>query len=402
MGKRILNEIKYWGQVFLIPIYLISFLFPRDRRIWALGSTFGRRFADNPKYFYLYLNQYQKDNVRPIWISKNREIIRFLSDNSLEGYYLYSLKGIWYSLRAKVYLYDNYSKDICFPLSGGAVKINMWHGIPLKKIQKDNIFDKVRNPKTRLEKWHWALRRMSDEKPSDYVLTTSEFLRPIFSSAFNTDNVIVCGYPRNDILVSGRLTNILLTNELKTLKKIVEPKKKIILYMPTFRDSEIQFFNVIDQISFTDFLKEQNMIFCIKLHPKSKVKNEFNKMAQNFENVIIINAEFDPYPFLNSADILVTDYSSVYFDFLLKDKRIIFFSYDCKEYLEKSRDMYFDYKRFTPGEKVNSQREFESVLLEEDLLYKERNLLKNKVFDNASCFSSEKLFLDIKNICTKL
>ena len=56
--KQIINGIKYWGQLLFLPIYWLSFLFPRDKRIWLFGSTFGRRFADNPRYLYLYVSQH--------------------------------------------------------------------------------------------------------------------------------------------------------------------------------------------------------------------------------------------------------------------------------------------------------------------------------------------------------
>ena len=184
--KKVWKEIKYWSQIFLIPVYCLSFLMPRSKRIWVFGSTFGHRFADNPKYLYLYVSQVHKDSTKAIWISKDRDIVNNLVSQGLPAYYLYTPKGIWHCLRAGVYIYDNYSKDVCFLLSGGAKKFNLWHGIPLKKINRDNLFDYVRNPRSKREKVKWALRRIQDEKPSHYVLTTSEFLRPIFSSAFHT------------------------------------------------------------------------------------------------------------------------------------------------------------------------------------------------------------------------
>lgn len=395
------KEIKYWGQILLQPLYSLSFLMPRSKKIWALGSTFGSRFADNPKYFYLYLNQYQSNHIKAIWISKNHEVIRLLQDNDLEGYYLYSLKGIWYSLRAGIYLYDNYSKDICFSLSGGAVKINLWHGIPLKKIQMDNVFDYVRYPRTSREKFRWMLRRKSDEKPSDYIVSTSEFLNPIFSSAFRTDKVIVCGYPRNDNLISEKIINVFSQQE-KDMLKLLEEKKlnhKMIFYMPTFRESEIKFFDVISLERLQDFLEQENMIFCIKLHPKSKLQERFQKVAGN--NILVMDPKADPYPFLNLADILVTDYSSIYFDFLLTEKPIVFFAYDLREYLRDSRELYFDYEEFTPGVKVYYQSELESALIEG---YRDKSRMEEirlKVFGKNNRFASEHLYYLIESLADR-
>lgn len=401
MWKKVRSEIKYWSQVFLLPIYGLSFLMPRDKNIWALGSTFGRRFADNPKYFYLYLNQYQKKQIRAIWISKNRDVIELLEKHSLEAYYLYSLKGFWYALRAGVYLYDNYSKDICFTLSGGAVKINLWHGTPLKKIQKDNKFDYVRNPRNRKEKLRYWLRRVSDEKPSDYVLTTSDYLKPIFTSAFQTKRVITCGYPRNDNLICSKIQNVLTEKEMEILSRVRNEKKncQIIMYMPTFRDSEMNFFEDNFTEDLETMLQLQHMVLIIKPHPKSKYYHKYKELEGG--NVIVSEPEDDPYPILELTDILITDYSSIYFDFLLKDRPIIFWAYDLKEYLRDSREMYFDYTDFTPGIKVNSFYELSKALMCEDLFRDNRRELLNLLTEEPASFFSERLYYKIKSVLRK-
>lgn len=359
MINKITDRLKYWGQLLLLPVYWLSFLVPRNKKIWLFGSTFGRRFADNPRYLYLYVSQHKEElKLRPIWISHNENVVRMLNNEGYEAYMYHSLKGIWFALRGKVYLFDNYSKDINFWQSGGALKINLWHGIPLKKIQHDNVFDKFRHPKNFWGKIKNFPRNISDEKPSHYVLTTSENLRYIFSSAFKTENVLVAGYPRNEILISNNIKNVYSHEEKADRQKIFdfldnnvnEQSKRMVFYMPTFRQSEILFFENFDRDDFQMFLEENNILFCIKLHPKSKLNEEFRNIQS--KNIMVINKDADPYVFLKMADVLITDYSSIYFDYLLLDRPIIFFAYDLKEYLSDSREMYFDYDEFTPGEKV--------------------------------------------------
>ena len=392
-GKAI-NGIKYWGQLFLLPIYWLSFLFPRNKNIWLFGSTFGRRFADNPRYFFLYCSQHKEDiligkkKVRPIWISHDKSIVEFLIRSGYESYYYHSLKGIWYCLRGRIYFFDNYSKDISFWLSGGAKKFNMWHGVPLKKIQHDNIFDKFRHPENPWQKWKSFPRTLSDEKPSHYVLTTSEYMKDIFSSAFKTDNVCTKGYPRVDGFAYGDMDNIYTDVEQEALNKInavlsKDSDKKMIYYMPTFRDSETQFFDIMDLSKFNEFLRRENILLCTKLHPKSKLKDKFEEIES--ENIINIPADTDPYVFINKSDGLITDYSSIYFDYLFAGKPICFFDYDLQIYLEDSREMYFDYDEFTPGEKACNQAELEKVIVNIcrglDDYKEERESLQDKVFD---------------------
>lgn len=161
----------------------------------------------------------------------------------------------------------------------------------------------------------------------------------------------------------------------------------MIFYMPTFRESEILFFENFDRDDFQIFLEENNTLFCIKLHPKSKLNEEFRNIQS--ENIMVINKDADPYVFLKMADVLITDYSSIYFDYLLLDRPIIFFAYDLEEYLNDSREMYFDYDEFTPGEKVNNYHELKKSILRcvnldnenRDEYSDSRRKIREKVFD---------------------
>ena len=403
--------LSYWMQLFLIPIYFLSFLIPRNPKLWLFGSTFGNRFADNPKYFYLYCNQFHKDRknggIRAVWITKQKEIVKLLRKNGYEVYYRYSLKGIWCCLRGKVYIFDNYSKDISFWLSGGAVKINLWHGIPLKKIQKDNCFDQVRNSKKWSDRWRYALRRMTDEKPSHYILTTSKKLISIFSSAFGTKRVLTSGYPRNDSLLSEKISNLKTKQEIqdeKRLFKIYQQEKfeKIIFYMPTFRDSEEKFFHIISFERLNRYLLENKYLLCVKLHPKSKLEKKFHELEKEKSPIIVLHSADDPYIFLKKADMLITDYSSIFFDYLYLNRPLVFFDYDKEEYLTHSRKFYFDYNKITPGKKAETMEELFAAI-NQGFEYKQeweeqRLYLKEKIFGSTNELASKKLYSDIINI----
>lgn len=400
-----MREIKYWIQAFFLPIYWISFLMPRNKEVWVFGSTFGKRFADNPRYFYLYVSQFEKEYIRPVWISRDKKIVSLLNEMGYLAYYNKSFKGIWTCLRARVYLYDNYSKDISFLLSGRAIKINMWHGIPLKKINNDNKFDQVRNPQNSYYKIKWGLRRMSDEKPTHYVLTTAEHLRDIFFSAFQTRNIIISGYPRNDVIQFNNINNIYTKVESEIIKDIIEncgynsELKKMIIYMPTFRNTETLFLDIMDLKKFDDFLENEKIIFYIKLHPKSKLKHIFSNIC--YKNIINIDADIDPYSIINYSSLLITDYSSVYFDYLLTNKPIIFFNYDIEQYLNDTREMYFEYNKVTPGIKAKNMVELQEaikVTLNSDQYSEERFNIKNTFFDQNNYSASEKLVKIIKSL----
>ncbi|HHU72705.1 MAG TPA: hypothetical protein GXZ21_11835 [Clostridiales bacterium] len=400
-----MKHIKYWMQVFLLPIYWFSFITIRSKRIYLFGSSFGKRFADNSKYLYLYASQHKKDVIHPIWITHKKEIAKMLTENGYEAYYYKSVKGMWYCLRARYYIFDNYSKDISFWLSGGAKKINLWHGTGNKKINYDNKFDEVRHPKNNWDRLRFALRRMSDEKPSHYILATSEMMGDIFASAFRVprNHIIVDGYPRNDVLFKDCKIRQLYTEEEKevisTLKELKDDNYKILLYMPTFRDSETKFFDVMDLKSFNEFLYDNRLIFLTKLHPKSKLKLEFERIK--LSNIINASADVDPYTILEFADVLTTDYSSVYTDFLLLNRPSVLFTYDLEEYSRDTRECYFDYDDYIPELRTYTMEEFQEGILrvlKKDEFEEGRIELRSKMFAYVDSGSCERILGKIENI----
>ncbi len=400
-----MKQIKYWAQVFLLPIYWLSFITIRSKKIYLFGSTFGNRFADNPKYLYLYTAQHKKDTVRPIWISHKKDIVDMLRDNNYEAYYYKSLKGIWYCLRAKYYIFDNYSKDISFWLSGGAKKINLWHGTGNKKINYDNKFDLVRHPRNWWDRFRFALRRMSDEKPSHYVLATSELMGDIFASAFRVprNHIIVDGYPRNDVLLESCNIKQLFSQKEKDVINYIQQLKrqgnKIIIYMPTFRDSEIKFFDVMDLKGFNKFLCDNKLFFLTKLHPKSNLKIKFDEIQ--YSNIFNVSTDVDPYTILGLVDMLTTDYSSVYTDFLLLNKPSVLFTYDLEEYSRDTRECYFEYDEYIPELRTYTMEEFEEGILQvlkKDDFEKGRIELRDKMFSYVDCKACERILGKIQGL----
>ncbi len=443
MKDKAINGIKYWGQLFLLPIYWLSFLFPRSKNIWLFGSTFGRRFADNPRYFYLYVSQLGRDDtavqtasslqepknkkIRAIWISHDKSIVEFLISNGYEAYYYHSLKGIWYCLRGKVYIFDNYSKDISFWLSGGAKKINLWHGVGNKCINYDNKHDKVRHPKNVWEKFKYFPRRLSDEKPSHYILTTSPVMTEIFERAFQCKkgHAIEVGYPRNDVLLRDEdklvVNNLLTDKERELLEKIYtwkiksedaklrnsskveeiislkdktdsDDRKKVVAYLPTFRTSENKFSEVMDLEKFNKFLEENNLIMVCKLHPKSLVKKEFENIK--YSNIYNVSSEVDVNSFLREVDILVADYSSAYSDFMLLNRPVVAFHYDYEEYAGDTRDAYFDFDEYMPEVRATNMDELMQGLtevLEEDNCKDARADSCSKIFKYKDASACERL-----------
>lgn len=372
--------------IIVILIYGISYLFPRDKKIWIFGSNMGKCFSDNPKYLYLFLNEHKNDEMRAIWISKDDSVVSLLNNYGYEAYSIYSLNGIRMALKGGVYIFDHHTKDITFTLSNGAIKINLFHGVPLKKIHGDNRFDEVRNPPNLWKKIRWTFRRMQNEQPSHYYLAPSQSVKEIFKRAFKNDDqhAIIAGYPRNDIFLNVDYLKNKKILQVKNTTIINKSKNsKLMMYMPTFRDSENKFFDIIDLSLLNDYLSTNDFILLIKAHPMSKLQQQFSSIE--YSNILNINSNEDPYIYIKECDLLITDYSSIYFDFLITNKPIIFFNYDLEEYMSGSRELYYDYETVTPGLKARNMQELmlaiQSSINNPEQMRNERIELRNKMFE---------------------
>jgi CDP-glycerol glycerophosphotransferase (TagB/SpsB family) len=360
---------------FCFLIYFLIYLFPRDNKKWVFGSGVGMNFSDNAKYLFLYCSQ--QTEIKSYWITSNKELVLSLKEQGLKSYHKYSIKGIWLSITSKLYIYDSRTSSINHWTSAGALKVNLWHGSPLKTIDRDitvkhNAFyigNHTWGPK------RYLVRMMMPEwfVVADMMIATSKKVKQYFKSAFGSPNIEITGYPRNDIIISPNLYAKYLGFEQEIIASITT--KKTILYAPTFRDTNR--FNretPIDWERLNDLLKENNTTFLIKLH-----RHDFSMvMNQEYSNIRVLDNESDMYPLFAKVDLLVTDYSSIFFDFLLTNKPVLFFPYDKVTYLTKDRSMYDDYDLVTPGYKAYN---FEELYTKLELFFRNASLLKRSDVD---------------------
>ena len=332
MNSRYIKTLRF---VFY-PLYFLSFMIPRSKNIWLFGAHHNR-FAENSKSLFQYVTQ-QKSEVTPIWITGSHNLCQQLRKDGYLAYIRWSFKGIYYSLRGKYYFYNLYSDDINYYTSGHAVMVNLWHGIPLKKIEfdiKHGAQSEIFNSK--LPFIYHFFKPFIFKKP-DYVLSTSTTVSDIFSSAFRiaTDQCLEFAYPRCDIFYK------------KPPSQNANKKNKIVIYMPTWRNDNKNFLNTafpeLDVLN--DTLATNKILMYIKLHPNTQTIN------REYSNILFIESQTDIYEFLPKSDFLITDYSSIFFDYLLLDKEIIFYAFDKEEYTQSDREFYFEYNTVTPGAKV--------------------------------------------------
>ncbi len=405
MIKTIMNSIKFILRLFLWSIYFLSKIIPRDERIWIFGSWDAKSFSDNPKYLFLYINQYQKGKIKAVWITKNRKVLEELRAKGFSAYMKKSLKGMYYALRGKYWFYGHFTTDIAFWLSGGAIKIDLHHGTPIKKILWDNFNNIQRFKRNIVVEIISRLKVPWRFQSPDYVLITSKKLKEPFKSAFRIDekSFLFCGNPRTDILktiYNGYEIGV----DMKMYKFAEEKKQKenakIILFMPTFRERGASpIYLLVKEKELLSFLEEKNIFLFIKEHPWEK-RIDIKKI--NTDRIFFIKKFSDHNPFFRITDILITDYSSIFVDFLLTNKPIIFLSHDIRNFVKKSRELYFDFKESTPGYKIQKISDLVPVIKyiidKGDFLKKQRAKILNEFYSVKDTLSSECVY----NFVTKI
>lgn len=397
---RIKTTIKY---LLLHIIYFFVGFIPRNRKIWIFGSG-DKNFLGNSKWLFLYLyNSADSDKIgiRKIWISKSKRIIEALKTEGFEAYYSKSLKGRYYAIRGGIYFFNVYTNyDINYFLSNGAKKINLWHGVGVKKIGLDS--DLINNYFYKLYRGNFLQQLKNrffspwEYEKYDMMTCISEITKKHMESAFGkrVENVVITGYPCNDALLKNIISHF------ETDKKIVDffnavksNQKKIILYMPTYRDIKIhrsESINIpIDWEKLNSFLEKNNSIFFLKLHPVERLAL---RVPESYKNIHVLDSSTDIYSALKYVDVLITDYSTVCYDFLLCSKPIIFYWHDIEEYKTEHRSLYEDFENLLMGPRVKT---FDALLnILDDCINNKNNFIEENLKKINNCRDIANKYLD--------
>jgi CDP-glycerol glycerophosphotransferase len=324
---------------------------PIDRNMILFESGIGKQYADSPRYIYEEIVKRELP-YKKIWVynqtmpvrDRDRKQIKRLSP---QYFYYLAKSGYWV---------NNQNFPTYISKRKGTTYLQTWHGTPLKKM----LFD-IENIQGRsddyLERVHGATRQW------DYLVSPSSYATETFKSAFKyTGNIVEAGYPRNDVFYKPDQEDI----SGKVKSRLGLPKdKKVILYAPTFRDNETSGKNkfVFDIKMDLHQMKERlgdEYIILLRMHViisnKLTIPEELSSFVYNVSS----------YPEIQElsliSDILITDYSSVMFDFANTNQPILYFTYDLEEYKNNIRGFYMEFEEEAPGPFVyNTEEIIESI-----------------------------------------
>ena len=329
-------------------IYKVMKIFPVYEKRVIFESFYGNSYSCNPKYIYKEMLK-EKSEFEFIWVYNKDEIpkeiegCKIVKRRSLEFLYYFATSKFWIT---------NCNMPSSLKPGKDNIYVQTWHGVPLKKIGSDMNVD------TNSRKEEWKV----DGENIDLFVSSSSELNSIYERALNIDKskLKVVGSPRNDVLFNQNIKN--------DIKQKLEEKyninlnKKVILYAPTFRDDNLKQDINLDLQFLKENLEDDYIIF-LRLH--SNVSNKLN-IDNSLKNFIYDLSSYDDVQELFIiSEVLITDYSSVMFDFAITEKTMIFYPYDLGHYDNNIRGFYFDYNE-VPGPIVYNTMELCKSIIEYD------------------------------------
>jgi CDP-glycerol glycerophosphotransferase len=378
VDRRVVRESLFAIKQLVAAALAWLFAFPltwvigRDEGLTVVVGRGGRAFADNSKYFFIYASLAATEGRRCVFLAGHRSIQRAICEAGGEAVLHPSWRSVGLLLRCGTLCTDwaDWTDYGGYPLTRGATRVQMWHGAPLKHIELD-VFRKRLAGLPFWQCWLLGLQKavIGRFAQFDVVLATSQrFVEDVFRRCFKSREFLSAGYPRNDVLFGGlspaskayRLAEINVDQvAFDAVALAKEAGQKICLYAPTFRKSMGDPFQTdINLAQLAAFGKQHNILFVLKLHPSLKAQGAI----EGHSNLLEYAPLGDVYPLMGHCDMLITDYSSIYFDYLLLDRPMVFFAYDLDRYLSEDREMYFDYDAMTPGAKCRNQAELEQEI----------------------------------------
>ncbi|MBL1230698.1 CDP-glycerol glycerophosphotransferase family protein [Enterococcus sp. BWB1-3] len=329
-----------------------------DDHLVLYESRDGRSITDSPLAIFMKLAvDPQYNYLKHVWVinEHSKVLLQSIPENlrsSVELVLRNSKRYVECLLQAK-YLINNSTFPSFFSKRQDQIYINTWHGTPLKSMGYDIPGDPSHSQN--------VVRNLL---MTDYLLTPNAHTTEVFSESYRLKGlypgmILEGGYPRIDLTIGTHRD--VLVGELLTEGVKIDPQLPNILYMPTWRgDSVSSPKNNIEQtiqevLHLSDFFQGRYNVL-LKVHPYV-----FNQVNQRSElRGVLINDRHDANRILSMTDVLITDFSSVFFDYLVTEKPIIFYAWD-QDLYENERGMYFDMSEL-PGPILSTIMEVEDTI----------------------------------------
>ena len=345
-----------------LPLYALgavsSVFVPRLNGHWVFGC--GSGIGEGSLALYRYASAVDA-GLRLTWLARDERDVAAAAALGIPAVLKMSRQGFWLTLRARVAVVTHGFGDVNRFGQRGAVVVQLWHGIPLKLIQLDSAATTRISVPVVSAQVRGLLRRFYRHGYRTIALmpAASEVAAARLRTAFAlpTDRVVVTGDPRDDVLSRGgpaersRTARAMLAAALDA-----DPgDSRLLLYAPTWRDGEADpAVPTADEWSRIDaWLRDSGAMLIVRPHPNGVGDYAAGIAGSQRIHLLSSTRQSDLTPILDTVDLLITDYSSVAFDYSLTGGPILFIAPDEENYTA-SRGLYEPYREFSGGREVRS------------------------------------------------
>lgn len=328
---------------------VISKCIPKDKELILFSAWFGKKYLDSSRFVFEYCLRHKK--FKPYWFARDKELYLELKNKNIPVVYSRSFMGIYYQLRSIMKVSSVQLADFPSYFLGGSIYLDLGHGFAIKQ-------SGFEQPDT-------------TERSIKYTLLVRSYVHYFMSSAstwskentkrafrISDDQLVFCNKPRTDVLFDPELR--------EGKNEIVDKLKagrKAVVYMPTQRylgKVKMCMDELLDLSNIQTICEKHNCVFLIKKHFYHR--NEVEHLEQ-YPNIFDITSEdVDPETLTYQADVMISDYSASYIDFLLLDRPVIFYAYDLEDFLKNERDMYLKFEDIHAGYKPQTKEELNKAL----------------------------------------
>jgi CDP-glycerol glycerophosphotransferase len=347
-------------KILALPGYALgavaSVLVPRRRDLWVFGS--GPGIGEGALALYRLVRR-EQPKLSLLWLARDDHDLDAAARLGVPAVLKSSRRGFWASLRARVVVVTHGFGDANRYGLTGAFVVQLWHGIPLKLIHLDSPATLRTRllPDSTLVRRLLALMYRRAARAIDVLPAASEVSAERLRTAFDLphERVVVTGDPRDDVMVLGSDAQRTASARALLFERLGAPEttQRVLLYAPTWRDGEPDpgIPGADEWRGIVRLLEETDSLLVVRPHPHGV--GDYAAGFAASERIVLLSpgACADVTPVLPAVDVLITDYSSIAFDFALTGRPIVFLAPDVESYTA-SRGLYAPYESFSGGTEV--------------------------------------------------
>lgn len=358
------KKFKKFVNLCRLIMFWVNCLIPKSKKRWAFTSFANYKYVDNSKYYYEYVVKNHPE-LKPMWFTKNPNLYKELKKRGWPVSMNNTLAGAWRMARCSIAVTDHFRMTDYDPLHGLSNRtkiVQLWHGVGLKSMGNGKDVKNTTVPGVMYSTD--ILSQPEDSAMTKFIKKFKYFRHAYFRELFEKYFLFVCpGQERIDMI--GKMWNIPEKNYLMAghprnlpVYQSMSQIKNYVIYAPTYRanasDERAMVIQCLENLPIIEkTMEEFDSRFVLRLHPHTwRNYSQMIKNAISKYNRIKYDTELDIYPRINDYAVIISDYSSIAFDFLMFNKPAVFFCYDYDVFCKKDAGFNLDYMKSTPGPKT--------------------------------------------------